>query len=111
MDLANHKYFKNLPSQDEKKAAKVNLLLEHFQKKKAVLDYIENLLFGSSIFHQKSTIAFNPSFGKAWRPHFEHHYGKRGERLIELLGQGASLEKLRYHGAIPAEFNRPIYYY
>ncbi|XP_037950593.1 uncharacterized protein LOC119681461 [Teleopsis dalmanni] len=109
LDLANYEFFKNLPSQNPKTAAQANLFIEHFQKKKAVLDYLDNLFFGNSPFARETEIVFNPHFGRAWRPYFERKYGKRGERLIAVLGRGHTLQQLRTYGAIPKEFGR-IYY-
>jgi len=43
VDLVNFQYFKNLASQDPRTAANANPFLEHFQKKKAVLDYLDRL--------------------------------------------------------------------
>ncbi|XP_004526559.1 uncharacterized protein LOC101456450 [Ceratitis capitata] len=109
LDLANYEYFRNLPSQNPKTAPQANLFLEHFQKKKAVLDYIEHLFLGTSPFTQKSEIPFNPHFGRAWRPYFERRYGKRGANLVDMLGRGYSLQQLRQQGAIPQDFGT-IYY-
>ncbi|XP_053967373.1 uncharacterized protein LOC128868853 [Anastrepha ludens] len=109
LDLANYEYFRNLPSQNPKLAPQANLFFEHFQKKKAVLDYVEHLFFGTSPFTQKSEIPFNPHFGSAWRPYFERRYGKRGANLVDMLGKGYSLQQLRQQGAIPKDFGT-IYY-
>lgn len=109
VDLINYQYFKNLPSQDPRRAAQANLFLEHFQKKKAVLDYVENLFLGNSPFTQESEIPFDPHFGRAWRPHYVRKYGWRGERLIDALGRGYSMQQLRQFGAIPREFGTNYY--
>ncbi|XP_034655000.1 uncharacterized protein LOC117892698 [Drosophila subobscura] len=109
VDLANFQYFKNLASQDPRTAATASPLLEHFQKKKAVLDYLDRLFFGNSPFQQASEIPFDPHFGRAWRPHYERKFGFRGERLIAALGSGYSVRQLRHFGAIPQEFGTPHY--
>ncbi|KAL7736112.1 hypothetical protein ACLKA6_003846 [Drosophila palustris] len=103
VDLVNFEYFKNLASQDPRTAAQANPILEHFQKKKAVLDYIERLFLGNSPFQQPSEIPFDPHFGRAWRPTYERKFGRRGERLIAALGSGGAaiqevfIPKIRYH--------------
>ncbi|XP_036330496.1 uncharacterized protein LOC118742485 isoform X1 [Rhagoletis pomonella] len=109
LNLANYEYFRNLPSQNPKTAAKANLFREHFQKKKAVLDYIEHLFLGTSPFSQESEIPFNPHLGRAWRPYFERKYGKHGANLVDMLGRGYSLQQLRQQGAIPKDFGTPYY--
>ncbi|XP_036223262.1 uncharacterized protein [Bactrocera oleae] len=109
LDLTNYDYFRNLPSQNPKTAGQANLFLEHFQKKKAVLDYIEHLFLGTSPFTQKSEIPFNPHFGRAWRPYFQRRYGKRGVNLVDMLGRGYTLQQLRQQGAIPNDFGTPYY--
>ncbi|XP_018796888.1 PREDICTED: uncharacterized protein LOC108973842 [Bactrocera latifrons] len=109
VDLRNYEYFRNLPSQNPKTAGQANLLLEHFQKKKAVLDYIEHLFLGTSPFTRKSEIPFNPHFGRAWRPYFESRYGKHGVNLVDMLGRGYTLQQLRQQGAIPNDFGTPYY--
>ncbi|XP_064548915.1 uncharacterized protein LOC135435681 [Drosophila montana] len=96
VDLVNFEYFKNLDQ--------ANPLLAHFQKKKAVLDYMERLFLGNSPFQQPSEIPFDPHFGRAWRPAYERKFGRRGERLIAALGSGYSLRQLRHFGAIPREY-------
>lgn len=111
VDLAKHEYFKNLPSQKNKllhpyennndKSVEIPLtdyILEYFQKKKAILDYIGNLFFGTSPFNQESEILFDPRFGKAWRPYFIRKYGWQGQKLIEALGKGHSLEFIQKYG-------------
>ncbi|KRF78542.1 uncharacterized protein [Drosophila virilis] len=98
VDLVNFEYFKNLDSPE------AHPLLVHFQKKKAVLDYIERLFLGNSPFQQPSEIPFDPHFGRAWRPTYERKFGRRGERLIAALGSGYSLRQLRHFGAIPREY-------
>uniref|UniRef100_A0A1I8NU33 Uncharacterized protein n=1 Tax=Stomoxys calcitrans TaxID=35570 RepID=A0A1I8NU33_STOCA len=108
-NLREFQYFKNLPSQDPKRAAQANLFLEHFQKKKAVLDYIEHLFLGNSPFTKESEIPFDPHFGRAWRPYFVKKYGWRGERLIDALGRGYSVKYLRKYGAIPKEYGTKYY--
>ncbi|KAH8410976.1 hypothetical protein KR222_004515 [Zaprionus bogoriensis] len=109
VDLVNYQYFKNLASQDPRTAAQANPLLEHFQKKKAVLDYIERLFLGNSPFEQPSEIPFDPHFGRAWRPTYERKFGPRGERLIAALGSGYTLRQLRQFGAIPYEYGTRNY--
>lgn len=109
VNLREFKFFKNLPSQDPKRAAQANLFLEHFQKKKAVLDYIEHLFLGNSPFTQESEIPFDPHFGRAWRPYFVRKYGWRGERLIDSLGRGYSMKQLRQYGAIPKDYGTKYY--
>ncbi|XP_017027016.2 uncharacterized protein [Drosophila kikkawai] len=109
VDLVNFQYFKNLPSQDPRTAATANPFLEHFQKKKAVLDYLDRLFFGNSPFQQPSEIPFDPHFGRAWRPVYERKFGHRGERLIAALGSGYSIRQLRHFGAIPQEFGTAHY--
>ncbi|EDW35824.1 GL17465 [Drosophila persimilis] len=109
VDLVNFQYFKNLASQDPRTAATASPLLVHFQKKKAVLDYLDRLFFGNSPFQQASEIPFDPHFGRAWRPHYERKFGFRGERLIAALGSGYSVRQLRHFGAIPQEFGTPHY--
>ncbi|KAH8280380.1 hypothetical protein KR018_005230 [Drosophila ironensis] len=109
LDLVNFQYFKNLPSQDPRTAATANPFLEHFQKKKAVLDYLDRLFFGNSPFQQPSEIPFDPHFGRSWRPNFQRKFGYRGERLIAALGSGYSVRQLRHFGAIPQEFGTPHY--
>uniref|UniRef100_A0A1A9ZNQ7 Uncharacterized protein n=1 Tax=Glossina pallidipes TaxID=7398 RepID=A0A1A9ZNQ7_GLOPL len=89
VDFKNFKYFKNLPSQNPKTASPANQFLEHFQKKKAILDYFENLFFGNSPFTPESEIPFDPHFGRKWRPHYAKCFGWRGYRLIDALGRGA----------------------
>lgn len=79
---------------------------DHFARKKAVLTYFRNILFGNPAHNIPTKIVFDPNFGEKWAPHFERHFGKKGERLIELLGKGYSPEKLRYYGAIP---KKPYY--
>lgn len=108
-DLKDFQYFKNLPSANPATAKNTNYLLEHFQKKKAVLNYFENLFFGNSILQGVHKIPFNPQFGRAWQPYFEQKYGWRGEKLIDALGKGYSLQQLRQYGAIPKEFGQPNY--
>ncbi|TMW44080.1 hypothetical protein DOY81_010838 [Sarcophaga bullata] len=109
VDLVNFQYFKNLPSQDPKRAAHANLFLEHFQKKKAVLDYFENLFFGNSPFTKESEIPFDPHFGRAWRPYYVRKFGWRGERLIDALGKGYSIKDLKHFGAIPRDYGARYY--
>ncbi|XP_030375277.1 uncharacterized protein LOC115624643 [Scaptodrosophila lebanonensis] len=109
VDFKNFQYFKNLASQNPRTAAQANPLLEHFQKKKAVLDYLDRLFFGNSPFTQPSEIPFDPHFGKAWRPHYQRKFGYRGERLIAALGSGYSVKQLRTFGAIPYEFGTGYY--
>ncbi|XP_022224760.2 uncharacterized protein LOC111075635 isoform X2 [Drosophila obscura] len=109
VDLANFQYFKNLASQDPRTAATASPLLVHFQKKKAVLDYVDRLFFGNSPFQQASEIPFDPHFGRSWRPNYERKFGFRGERLIAALGSGYSVRQLRHFGAIPQEFGTPHY--
>ncbi|TDG48994.1 hypothetical protein AWZ03_004678 [Drosophila navojoa] len=101
VDLVNFQYFKNLDSQDPRYGAQANPIIVHFQKKKAVLDYIERLFFGNSPFQQPSEIPFDPHFGRNWRPVYERKFGRRGENLIAALGAGYSLSQLRHFGAIP----------
>lgn len=110
LDLTKHEYFKNLPSQkkkwlypsenlDDKEANPLkDYLLEYLQKKKAILDYIGNLFFGTSPFNQESEMLFDPRFGKAWRPYFIQKYGWQGQKLIEALGKGHSLEFIQKYG-------------
>lgn len=109
LDLINFQYFKNLPSQDPKKAAAANLFFEHFQRKKAVLDYFENLFFGNSPFTKESEIPFDPHFGHAWRPYYVRKFGWRGDRLIDALGKGYSIKQLRHFGAIPKDYGTNYY--
>ncbi|XP_067631397.1 uncharacterized protein [Eurosta solidaginis] len=109
LDLANFEYFRNLPSQNPKTAGQANPLQEHFLKKKAMFDYVEHLFFGLSPLTQPSEIEFNPHFGRAWRPYFEGRHGKRGAKLVEMLGRGYSLEQLRRQGAIPRDFGTRNY--
>ncbi|XP_034102869.1 uncharacterized protein LOC132791849 [Drosophila nasuta] len=109
VDLVNFEYFKNLASQDPRTGAQANPILVHFQKKKAVLDYIERLFLGNSPFQQPSEIPFDPHFGRAWRPTYERKFGRRGERLIAALGSGYSLKQLRHFGAIPYEYGTSYY--
>lgn len=109
VDLVNFQYFKNLASQDPRTAATANPLLVHFQKKKAVLDYLDRLFFGNSPFQQPSEIPFDPHFGRSWRPVYERRFGYRGERLIAALGSGYSVPQLRHFGAIPREYGTPNY--
>ncbi|XP_055919391.1 uncharacterized protein LOC129951322 [Eupeodes corollae] len=104
LDWSKFRFFRNLPSQNPATAPYANPVLEHFQKKKAVLDYLDRLLLGNSLLGPPTPIEFHPNYGKAWRPYFEHHYGRRAERLIELLGSGASVDKLKYHGVLPQDF-------
>ncbi|XP_061396296.1 uncharacterized protein LOC133331924 [Musca vetustissima] len=108
-NLRDFQYFKNLPSQDPKRAGQANLFLEHFQKKKAILDYVEHLFLGNSPFTKESEIPFDPHFGRAWRPYYVRKYGWRGERLIDSLGRGYSLNELRKYGAIPKEYGTKYY--
>lgn len=119
VDLGKHEYFKNLPSQRKRILSPSNVdtdaigvgnqlkeqVLECFQKKKAILDYISNLFFGTSPFHQESDIPFDPRFGKAWRPYFIRKYGWQGQALIEALGKGYSLESIQKYG-LPREVKR-----
>lgn len=105
LDLIHFQYFKNLPSP----GAQPNLFLGHFQRKKAVLDYFENLLFGNSPFMRESEILFDPNFGQAWRPHYVRKFGWKGERLIEALGKGYSVKQLRHFGAIPRNYGTAYY--
>ncbi|XP_073813089.1 uncharacterized protein [Musca autumnalis] len=107
VNLRDFQYFKNLPSQDPKREA--NLFLEHFQKKKAILDYVEHLFLGNSPFTKESEIPFDPHFGRAWRPYYVRKFGWRGERLIDSLGRGYSLKELRQYGAIPKEYGTKYY--
>ncbi|EDW85951.1 uncharacterized protein Dwil_GK22871 [Drosophila willistoni] len=111
LDLVNFEYFKNLDSQDPRTGAQANPIIVHFQKKKAVLDYIERLFLGNSPFQQPSEIPFDPHFGRAWQPTYERKFGHRGERLIAALGSGYSIKELRYFGAIPREYGtgNPLY--
>ncbi|KAL5286050.1 hypothetical protein ACFFRR_007623 [Megaselia abdita] len=102
VDLANFQYFK-YPSKMYLYGAKamvVDPITDHFARKKAVVTYFRNILFGNPDHNIPTKIVFDPDFGKKWAPYFEGHFGKRGERLIELLGKGYSPEKLRYYGAI-----------
>lgn len=103
VDLANFQYFKYPPKMYlyGAKAMVLDPINDHFAKKKAVLTYFRNILFGNPAHNIPTKIVFDPDFGKKWAPHFERHFGKKGERLIELLGKGYSPEKLRYHGALP----------
>ncbi|ALC41569.1 CG15650, partial [Drosophila busckii] len=109
VDLVNFQYFKNLDSQDPRTGAQANPIIVHFQKKKAVLDYLERLFLGNSPFQQPTEIPFDPHFGRAWRPIYEKKFGRRGERLIAALGSGYSIKQLRHFGAIPYEYGTRFY--
>lgn len=105
VDLLNFQYFK-YPSNPKQyyygaKAMVLDPVSDHFARKRAVVKYLRNILFGNPSHNIPTKIVFDPDFGEKWAPYFEQHFGKKGERLIELLGKGYSPEKLRYHGAIP----------
>lgn len=99
VDLQNFQYFK-YPKMYlyGAKAMVVDPVTDHFAKKKAVLVYFRNILFGNPAHNEPTKIVFDPDFGKKWAPYFEKHFGKKGERLVELLGKGYSPEKLRHYG-------------
>ena len=87
--------------------AKSNLLEpigQHFEKKKAILTYLQNMFFGNPSHNEEMRIEFDPNFGEAWKPHYEHYYGNKGQRLVDLFGRGYAPEELQNHGPIPKDF-------
>lgn len=104
VDLLKFQYFK-FPKMHlhRGKAAVADTITDHIAKKKAVLTYFRNVLFGNPTHNIPTRIVFDPDLGIKLAPYFEKHFGKKGERLIELLGKGYSPEKLRYQGVIPKD--------
>lgn len=89
-------YLRKIPQKDTKFVAS-------FKKAKAAYDYFKQVLLEDPLANQRMNIRFDPNFGARNSKSFQRHYGKFGERLIELLGKGKSHEELKYYGAIPKD--------
>lgn len=63
-------------------------ITDKFQKVKSVGTYFKNVLLGNPEHKTIRIIKFDPHFGEAWQPYYEHYYGPKGKYLIESLGQG-----------------------
>ncbi|XP_063708707.1 uncharacterized protein LOC134837270 [Culicoides brevitarsis] len=78
-----------------------NKLVATYKKAKAAYDYFVQVLSGDPLANQRMNFVFDPNAAKKNSEKFQEFYGKYGERLIELIGQGKPLEELKYYGAVP----------
>lgn len=69
-------------------------------KAKAMITYAADVLFGNSPGSPEIPVPFDPQFGQRWRHQYERQFGRRGVRLVAMLGQGYSKEELSYYGAM-----------
>lgn len=62
---------------------------------KAAAKYLKNLAFGNPDEKIRSPLILDPDFGKKWAQKYQSKHGKFGEKLVDLLGSGASPEDVK----------------
>jgi hypothetical protein len=116
LDLTKFQYFKYKPIVTSKplffvtkggelisvqrKPEKPTKLQDTVNRVKAVFTYFRNLLFGNPKHKIRSDIDFPPERAEKLSSKYQQKYGKFGKNLIDFLGSGPSLEKLKKAGAI-----------
>lgn len=67
---------------------------------KAAVKYFRDLAFGRPEEKVNSRLILDPEFGTKRSESFQSKHGRFGERLVDLLGSGASRDKLIRSNAI-----------
>ena len=105
-DLTNFHYFR-LPGE------KVGLNVPNaanelgpLEKTRAVYTYFRNLLLGHPSHSARYIFVFDPEKAKQLRPLYQRQFGKKGENLVALIGQGYPRDLLEYYGAVGKNFER-----
>lgn len=98
--LRNQNYFlRPRPKQPD------NKLVATYKKAKAAYEYFMQVIYGDPLANQRMNFVFDPELAVRNSKVFQEHYGKFGERLIDLLGKGKPMEELMYHGAVSRTYN------
>lgn len=98
--LRNQNYFlRPKPKQPD------NKLVATYKKAKAAYEYFMQVLSGDPLANERMNFVFNPDMAVRNSKSFQEHYGRFGERLIDILGKGKSMEELKYYGAVSKNQN------
>lgn len=84
-----------------------NKLVATYKKAKAAYEYFMQVLSGDPLANQRMNFVFKPDVAMKNSKVFQEHYGKFGERLIDLLGMGKTMEELKFYGAV-SQYNKNV---
>lgn len=77
-----------------------NSLDDAINRGKAVIKYLKNVALGNPEMSIKSELIIDPDLSRKLSRQFQQKHGRFGEKLVELLGAGASYRDLVAKGAV-----------